>query len=137
MQRRHLLGALSSATIALACWPRLALGRLESRPAPSLAYRLVGALRQQASATRVGRAFLRAHPAEADVGRLTASLADDLCGQACDPASAGSSPAGLRAAFARQVRADFTTGRVTRVDGWVLSVTEARLCGLAALVAAV
>jgi hypothetical protein len=129
MQRRHLLGTLWSATIAVACSPRLALA---GRPAPTLAERLVGALRQRASAATVGRAYLAAHPADAGLERLTADLADDLCRQQCAPWR--TTPAGLRAAFARRVRDDFAIGRVTRVDGWVLSLTEARLCGLAALV---
>jgi len=27
-----------------------------------------------------------------------------------------------------QIRADFADGRTVKVDGWVLSLTEARLC---------
>jgi len=126
--RRQLLGALSGATIALANWPRLAF----AGSAPTLANRLVGALRQRGSAAAVGRAFLAAHPAAAEIERLTADLADDLCRHDC--AAGRTSPAGLRAAFSHQVREDFATGRVTQVDGWILSLTEVRLCGLAAMV---
>ena len=35
-----------------------------------------------------------------------------------------------------EIRADFAAARTVRVEGWILSATEARLCGLAALSAA-
>jgi hypothetical protein len=49
-----------------------------------------------------------------------------------DPAKIES--AELSAAVARGVQADFSESRVMHLDGWVLSATEARLCGLAALI---
>lgn len=38
-----------------------------------------------------------------------------------------------RAAAGARIRADFAAGRVLRLDGWVLSRTEAELCARAAL----
>jgi hypothetical protein len=128
MQRRHLLGALSVAAIA-ATWSRLLRA---DTPYPRLAERLVGTLRQPKSAARIGRAFLAAHPSEAEVERLTDKLAEDLCRHCRAPERL--CPVDLRALFSRQVWEDFATGRVMRVDGWILSATEARLCGLTALV---
>lgn len=72
----------------------------------------------RAAARRVGRAYLRRHPAEADVALLRAALAADL-----------GDPERLRA----RVRGDFEREAVVRVQGWVLSRTEARLCALEAL----
>ena len=91
----------------------------------------MSALGRPASAAAVGRAYLADHPDEADRDRLAAQLGAGLRCQDCDPAR--SDTARLRAGLARQLRADFGQSRVVRVDGWVLSLTEARLCALAAL----
>lgn len=40
----------------------------------------------------------------------------------------------LRASLARRIRTDFSRGNTVALDGWVLSVTEARLCALVSLV---
>ncbi len=37
----------------------------------------------------------------------------------------------LRSIIAARVRDDFSNSRIVSVDGWVLAVTEARLCALA------
>jgi len=39
----------------------------------------------------------------------------------------------LRSTIAARVRDDFSNSRVVSVDGWMLAVTEARLCALAYL----
>jgi hypothetical protein len=76
------------------------------------------------SARAIGAAYLRSSPANTlDAETLAASL----------PAAA--SVADLRLAIAARVRDDFANARVAMVDGWMLSVTEARLCALAYLVA--
>lgn len=92
---------------------------------------LIAALRRRESAAVIGTTFLRQHPAEADPGHLSATITADLRARGCDPPRAGQSR--VRRAIAEQMRADFARGRVIDVDGWVLSATEARLCGLAAL----
>jgi len=75
-------------------------------------------------------ADLDRHPEEA--GRLNARLAADLRAAGCDPLRADT--AALRAALARRIQADFDSARVVPVQGWLLSATEARLCGLAATI---
>jgi hypothetical protein len=68
------------------------------------------------SARAIGAAYLRAHPAD------TATLALQL-------------PAGLtRRELQFVIRDDFAHERIVTVDGWMLSVTEARLCALAHLI---
>jgi hypothetical protein len=42
------------------------------------------------------------------------------------------SMASLRASVGARIRRDFADGEVVSVDGWLLSVTEARLCAFAA-----
>jgi hypothetical protein len=97
------------------------------------ARRLLAALDRRASAAEVGRAYLAGVPQEANRACLVDALTDGLGAQGCHLGRVGK--ADLRAALARQIRQDFADRQVVRVDGWVLSVTEARLAGLAALAA--
>ena len=133
MRRRRLLGTLALGALC-AAWAGPVRAWLQPAAERSAGARLLAMLGRPDSAAAVGRAFLAGHPAEADRGRLAARLEQALRCQDCDPAQ--DRVERLRAALARQVRADFAGARVVRVEGWVLSETEARLCGLAALSAA-
>lgn len=130
MRRRSLLGTLGLGT---ALWAVCAgQARAWLRPGSGLGTtQLLAVLARPDSAAVVGRAYLAGHPHEADRTRLGADLDQALRCQGCDPAQASDDH--LRAALARQIRADFAASRTVRVDGWILSTTEARLCGLAAL----
>lgn len=131
MRRRRFLGAVAlGGTFWAACagQARAWLAPAGGRPTEA---RLLAVLARRDSAAVVGRAYLAGYPTEADRDRLAARLDQALRCQDCDPARARVDQ--LRAALARQIRADFAAARVVRVDGWVLSETEARLCGLAAL----
>ena len=101
------------------------LSRLFGRE--SLAARLVGLFHVPASAAKVGRAYLRVAPLEADETRLL-----QLIG-AAHPAWQAADAARLRRLITRRQVEDFRRGRVVSVQGWTLSSTEARLCALAAL----
>lgn len=79
------------------------------------------------SARQVGRAYLAQVPAEADRERLLTQLFPRL-----DPGAEGGS-ADWRGSFAARCRQDFAEGQTVQVEGWVLSLTEARLCALASL----
>jgi hypothetical protein len=92
---------------------------------------LVDLLKSPGSAAAVGRAYLGAYPDEADAARLALHLERALRAQGLEPRRAPAPR--LRAALAEQSRADFAAGRTVRVEGWVLSQSEARLCALAAL----
>ena len=127
MKRRHLLAGLAG-TALVPLGPSVA--QAWQAGGPELASRLVAALDRPGSAIEVGLAYLRQHQDEADRARVTMALAPDL-ERHCEPEKA--SRAELRTAISRQVRHDFELGRVAEVDGWILSVTEARLCALAAL----
>jgi hypothetical protein len=80
------------------------------------------------SARRVGQVYLQKAPDEADRGRLLTRLFPELA-----PARHAKSPAAWRQSYAAKCRQDFADGHTVRLDGWVLSRTEARLCALAAL----
>lgn len=131
MRRRDFVAGIVVAGAALASWPAWAsrwLGGTTASPAETL----LAAFRHPESAAAIGRAYLAGHPQDADPDTLVENVTAGLRCRGCDPEAAGR--ADLRQAIAREVRDDFAQGRVVNVDGWVLSATEARLCGLAALV---
>lgn len=128
MDRRHFLGALSGVIVGLPAW----FGAAGSEAQARLSHRLVAVFRQPQSAIAVGRRFLDRHPEEAGAEPLTTRIVADLQARGWDPLRADT--ATLRAALSRQIQADFDTARVVQVQGWLLSATEARLCGLAAAI---
>ena len=131
MNRRQLVTAFGLWGALWAACPTPALAWLQTGTRPDRGQRLLSALGRPKSAAVVGRRYLAGHPQEADRAWLAAQLEADLSCQGCAPLP-GDRPA-LRAGFSHQIRTDFARGRVVRVEGWVLSVTEARLCALAAL----
>lgn len=112
--RRELLEALAGAGVGLgaaALWVgRPAVGT-QGFPWSS---------RGAESARVIGAAYLSAHPEESAV------LPAFLRGLRARPGDAR----GLAGELAALVRADFERGNTVRLDGWVLSRTEARLCAL-------
>ena len=86
-----------------------------------------------AAAGRLGRVYLAAHPAELDLERLV----DEVLRPMRLPGGADaidSPPAAVLIARVRRVVIDdYLAGRIVNIDGWVLSITEARLYALAAL----
>jgi hypothetical protein len=98
-----------------------AAGRLALAPPAETARAPLPLLRRHpVSAAAIGARYLRAHPGEsAAVRRLAARSL--RAGDGCDGD-------GRRRALRRACARDFAEGRVVRVDGFVLSRTEARLC---------
>jgi hypothetical protein len=93
---------------------------------------MLGALLPHAdSALTIGQAYLRIAVDEREPARLAGLIASD-CGEPVFSSDADA----VRRCLARRTRRDFAEGRVVTVRGWILAVTEARLCGLAALVLA-
>jgi len=103
-----------------------ALPSLGHAPAPADFGALV---RSRASAERIGRRYLTTLPADINAGRLrmmSRTLERALLVSRRDPA--------LAARLLRQgIDEDFRCADTVVVDGWVLSVTEARLCAIIAL----
>lgn len=77
--------------------------------------------RRSGAAVAIGRAYLAARPLEADARALEASLLAALGGAPGLHSRAGP-------ALERAVSRDFARGAVVTLEGWVLSVTECRLC---------
>ena len=67
----------------------------------------------------IGEAYMSVEPTEADLGALLAAL----------PAPDGDVVAAARA----MIKADFSTGNVVSIDGWVLARSEARAAAVLAL----
>ena len=108
----------------------LATGQLSGSQVAGLLNILVP---DMAAAGRFGQSYLTAHPVERDFQQL----ADSVLGSLRLPTTAeavDSNPKPVLIARARQVVIDdYVAGRVVEIDGWVLSITEARLYALAAL----
>jgi hypothetical protein len=88
---------------------------------------------------RIGEACLRALPAaERSAGRLSQLILDDLAARRADsgpPSPPPPPPDALRQAISERSRSDFCDGRIISVDGWLFSLTEARVYAFAALTA--
>jgi len=67
------------------------------------------------SAKRIGARYLKSYPHEANRDRLLSSVAEH------------------RSALMLAIRSDYRSGRTLEIEGWQLSLTEARICALAAL----
>jgi hypothetical protein len=77
----------------------------------------------------VGRVFLEANPDEADLRKLL----DGPVGRDWASARGHRSRAAVRAVLRARIRSDLVASRTTSVGGWILSITEARLCALACM----
>jgi hypothetical protein len=123
--RRRAMASLGAGSLALAVAGPGDIASLSSRTAAApVATWLRSMIADLESARRVGQLYLQTAPEDADRDRLLADLFPRLEPQAGD----------RRDSFAACCRQDFADGATVRVDGWVLSRTEARLCALAALV---
>jgi len=80
----------------------------------------------------IGRACLEALP---EMERSSRSLSRTLLEQVASASSGCSSLLALRHSIREENRADFNRGNIVDVDGWILSLTEARLYALGSLCA--
>ena len=86
-----------------------------------------------AAGGRLGRAYLTAHPDELDLQRLVNGVFGPMRLSGGADAIDSTPEAVLIARVRRVVIDDYLAGRIVNIDGWVLSITEARLYALAAL----
>jgi len=128
VSRRTVLAALAAGIVGAAIglrryWP----GGDVTRDAR----RLAALLRHPDSAAWLGRFYLEVNPREADAALLV-TLIGAARGPALPPASPSTDEA-LRADLEERIRNDFIYSNTVEVDGWLLSLTEARLCALVSL----
>jgi hypothetical protein len=117
--RRGFLTTLAAGILGAAIGVRLYWTKVR---APTEAGQLARLLPHADSAARLGRRYLEDTPQEADATRLVALMGTTL--------AAGESDAALRERLETRIHQDFIEGATVSVDGWLLSVTEARLCAL-------
>ena len=95
-----------------------------------LSLKLVDFFSEKGSARRIGLEYIRLAPAEADSRTLTKLI----CSGWNDDQIASANKEKVSVLLRNQQRGDFERGRILKLDGWVLSETEARLCALVAIV---
>jgi len=127
--RRRFLGIL----LGLSAWAFVSpagrwLGFDRAEAGDVKAYGLGGFFKHRRSAEVIGREYLKQTPDE----RNTDILLDRLLEGGVNRAEFAAAGAGRRREMLRELtREDFARGRVVKVGGWILSLTEARLCALA------
>lgn len=137
--RRALLNALVALPIlGTTAGPASALQA--TKPGDSASAGLAAAIfSNRRSAAILGQAYLLQRPDEADVARLEALLLSPANLDALSQSGIVSEkmsdvrPEMLKRGFQGLRRRDFEEGQVLQIDGCMLSVTELRLCALAAL----
>lgn len=84
------------------------------------------------SAARVGRHYLRMVPKERNINALLTLIQRGLPDTECLMQDRNID--GIRGAIAQSIENDFACGRVCQVNGWIMSRTEARIAGVAAMI---
>jgi hypothetical protein len=122
MKRRDFIG-ITAAGVAGLAWPGTSAADAVTRA--TLAHpHLLDVLRDERLVADLGRRYRETMPAEDDPRALEAAILADA--PAAPPTSA-------RAWLDDQVQRDFATGRTVTLNGWVLSLTEARQSALFSL----
>lgn len=107
-------------------------GQGPSRSTETVPQWLPGAVGDRDAAARIGQAYLATHPGEQSLDTLLAAIDAGLDG--AQGAAAGDTQRVLMA-LQNAVRAEYLRGDSVAVQGWVLSVTEARVYAALALAA--
>jgi hypothetical protein len=82
-----------------------------------------------ASARAVGRAYLAHFPEEGEPTALTRLILEGMSFSGVEASRLGGRE--LEALITARLRAEFAEGDIAKIDGWLLSRTEGRLCALA------
>jgi hypothetical protein len=98
----------------------------------ALSLHLTALLRHRESARIIGREYLRQYPHESDT-QMLAGLIATACG-GCDAPLLEAAEKEPQSLLEQTLRRDFEAEKVVKIQGWILSTTEARLCALAALI---
>ena len=97
-------------------------------PQNALGTKLAELFRHQESARIVGAKYLKKYPQEADARLLQDRIIAGIAGGYAGLAQASDST--IRKLLEDRVRQDFETEQIVKLQGWILSITEARLCAL-------
>lgn len=126
MNRRRFIGMTAAGAVSLV---GAASGRDDEYFAlMTLAHpQLIDVLRDERVVHNLGLRYRERVPAEDNAGALAQAIRADL------PSTASAPPCAL---VREQVQREFARGRTVTLNGWVLSVTEARQCALFSLLPA-
>jgi hypothetical protein len=97
----------------------------------SLGAKLTALFVHQESAQAIGRAYLQRFPQEANIRTLEDQIAQGIAGGRTLLVATGKPE--ISKLLSNRIRQDFATDQVVKVQGWILSITEARLCALTTL----
>jgi hypothetical protein len=131
MTRRHFLivsAAFAAPLLVRRPWEMLDPLRIGSN---ATAERLAALLRRPDSARIIGQAFLRVS-SERTTTALVSGIVASLPGGPRAIADSADE-ADVRELLVERIRRDFAEEVVVELDGWIVSRTEARLCGIVAL----
>jgi len=119
------------------------LGSIWQDQEKTLHSRLTTLFHHQQSARMIGRTYLQRYPQEGNIQVLLEKVVAEASGIPSDSSfnTPPSSADRLRRAgdrelmdvLQRRIRQDFVEEKVVKLQGWILSATEARLCALRAL----
>lgn len=125
MRRRHFLFSLGTLLLSIPAFAWLKFGYRGGEERLSRA--VIDLFSDRDGMRRLGQRFLALQPHEADPERLRVRVESQLRGASMHSAKQ------LRESIAKCIQHDFSEGQIVVVDGWVLSLLEARLCGLCAV----
>ena len=100
--------------------PDLALDKLLAMP------QTLSRLQDENTLVAIGKAYGAAHPDEYSLRKLERKLAENNL-------SSDTPPNKIFATLDKAIQSDFDSGNIVILQGWVLSITEARQCALFSL----
>lgn len=128
MRRRSFLCSLGALLIPFSVFTGLKIRRARKEERKeSLSRAALDLFSDRNGMRRVGQRYLALHPQEADPERLRRRVEELLRGHSLQ------SREELRESVATVIEHEFSVGHIVLVDGWVLSLLEARLCALCAV----
>ena len=100
-------------------------------PTSSLGAKLSDVFAHKESARAIGVEYLKTHTAETDEHVLVALISAKVFEN--DAIAIGATEPEVKQLLHQSIRRDFESDQIVQVQGWILSVTEARLCALTTL----
>jgi hypothetical protein len=132
LSRREFLKLSLAATVTVLVQSHLpGTQALQHAQQSQLPARLAAILTHRDSANVIGMAYVQQYPQEASTRILLDRIVSSPA--AGDLQQLDATDESLRQLLDRMIRDDFGNDRIVKLQGWVLAITEARLCALAAL----
>lgn len=131
--RRAFLQSILTTWATTCCFPWLGTWASEGSQTNDSPAWLEAITGQREATSRIGQAYLETHRAEQDPDHLLSLIDEALVNLPGIDTHQLKDPAQIAEALKRVVRTDYINNEVVNLLGWVLSVTEARLYALVAV----